>query len=1713
MSFCLVSFKAAAQTVSINPVDPGPYGQGSTIGVPFQLNTTATCASSTNVFNLYLSDASGNFASKTLIGNYKGFYGTFVNGVIPAGTPAGTNYRVRIEATDPAIAPSAAVPITITAATGVTAAASSTAIDPNFPEVFGTCIGTDNTSYPFVDGSTPGTTVTASFHNELTNTNEGTITVSGSFVAKAANYTVLVKAIGVGVIGTKAYSLVNNVVNNGFSTSGSTSVCLSGQNKLVYTVDITSAQGIERNYPGNIYTVTWGDGLSSNYTLCEIIQAGGKIDHTYLKASCGNVANGQANVFQVDFQPVSPYCGRPVTPFTGYARVVAPPINRFLRPDNACTNEPVKFNNTSIPGQDPNSTSFDCSNINALYSWVVDGQVVAVNYKLDQVFEYTFKTHGQHFVGLHLQNGNLLCEVEDKVLDICVQDAPKPSFTLPGSTICTSGAITPVNTSVVDEVCNNGTTYRWKVTGPAPIGYLGGTSASSKNPRFDIKSSGLYTVQLDITTLSCGTVSSKTDEIVVNLNPTASLSPDAMLCGNNQTLAFSPTATNTRTTLTGTSKALPTTYTWTVTGGTYSFVNGTTANSRYPEILFNDYATYTISVLHVNNCNSATDTQQLTFQPAPLVAAGGDVTICEGAQASLAGSITGSATGFSWKGGTGTFTAGRSSLTGNYIPSAAEIAAGSVTLNLEATTNLAAPCNIIQDPIVITITRKDNITSANATDACSGSNFTYAITSANPVSVHRWTATLTSGSASGFGASGQGNTINDVITNTGSVDAVVTYRIIPTTDGCDGIPFDLQVNVRRIPVVTAAAASPSICSLQAAGINLSSNISGTTYTWTSTSPAGASGNTQQTTPVSTLSIADILSNGSNAVATVVYTITPYNNGCAGTPVTAQVNVIPLPVLSQPGTDAEICNTPTYQLNGNDPSPGTGRWTLTSGQAGVTFSDPTNPKAIASGLQPGNVYQFTWTISSAPTCPPTSNFVTITVDGETVGGTVAGATNVCAGSNTGFLNLNGNVGNILRWEFSVDNGATWTSLANVTTQLEYLNLTQTTEYRAIVQNGLCNIQPSATAIITVNQPAVIANAGPDDRFCNALQVQLQGNSPLPNTGVWSQVAGPPVVFVDPADPQTRVTGLLGGNIYRFVWTIKGVPPCDDNSDEVEITNTADAIPTFTADRVDGCGPVPVEFTNTSNFINGTSFYWDFGDGTTSTLASPQHTFAPTTDGKDITYRVSLVVLNNCVPHAPFTMDITVRPTVPVAAILPDQLNGCGAFTINARNVSPGNNTQYDFYLYDGSRLVEHIIKLDKSDATFQAVSTTKATTFTLSMVATGFCQNTGSIDNPIPIVISPATHIAQTFVKAGLPSKGCVPFSTVFVNNSSGGNTFEYLIRNGADNTVTRIQGSPDEQPYTFTQPGTYFVSIVATNECASVTSTTEVRIDVSPIPVPAFDADVKSGCKAEAVTFENLTADNGSTPAASLGYDWDFGDGTNHFTGFKPPAHVYAARSTPYTVTLTVTNLATGCANSVTRTNFITVNNPPLVNFTVKPDTITEIPNYHFAFEDHTTNNPVRWEWDFGDGSSSNEQNPSHTYADTGRYTVALRVLNREGCDSTLIRHVQITGTPGQLYLPNAFMPASGTSELKVFAAKGSGIENWRLQIFNNWGQLVWETTKLSSKGEPLEGWDGTFKGSPAPQGVYVWQASAHFINGTDWKGMSYKNSLPKRTGVIHLIR
>ncbi|MGY0039884.1 hypothetical protein [Pedobacter sp. NJ-S-72] len=173
-----------------------------------RLTEGSSCIKIGNTFNLFLVNTAGNEIN---IGSYNGFYTTFVNGVIPANTPAGTGYKLRVKSTNPALSTDSPVFFEIRAGTPVKASLSSVASTiSNNPVTFGSCNSANNTDFNFTNTSSTNQ-VTASINNELNPGTPATLTYSGAttvntFKANLAHYTIFVKATAPdGTVGTQAY--------------------------------------------------------------------------------------------------------------------------------------------------------------------------------------------------------------------------------------------------------------------------------------------------------------------------------------------------------------------------------------------------------------------------------------------------------------------------------------------------------------------------------------------------------------------------------------------------------------------------------------------------------------------------------------------------------------------------------------------------------------------------------------------------------------------------------------------------------------------------------------------------------------------------------------------------------------------------------------------------------------------------------------------------------------------------------------------------------------------------------------------------------------------------------------------------------------------------------------------------------------------------------------------------------------------------------------------------------------------------------------------------------------------------------------------------------------------------------------------------------------------------------------------------------------------
>lgn len=1864
--FSFFATTLSAQTISVTNFDNTlQYSPGSSIAVPFHVDYTSSCISQNNTYTLYLS-ATSNFATKTAINTtpVTGFYATYINGTIPSGLSAGI-YYLRVEASAPHVISTNTVSVTVVAGTAIQAGIDATS--PLGTGVYGTCNPNPNSPYQFnyEDNSTGGTLSNISFFNEISSQSDGTLTASnGQFIPQQDNYTVIVKASNGTTYGTKAYSIINNATAiNLESSSLSASACLpSGSNTpavLTYMINVASLQN---NFPGDTYQVNWGDGTpASVYTICDIVSANGAINHSYYNSSCGQ----PNDVFAVVIQPKSPYCTISTT-VSSTATISTPPVNIIDGPANhaACSNTPISFSSAnSDPGKDPNSPSGTCNTFTgARYYWYVKVQGDNTNTPVAQspVAGLSISTPftptlpaGQYTAVLHyINNPATVCPVTDATFDFCVQDKPIANFeflSVPANnTICNTTTLNVHNSSILGNTPCSPPVYNWSVTGPGTFNL---TNLHSAEPQFNFTTPGTYTITLSMPDV-CGGASSKIATIKVDGPPTADLTTaQANFCGP-QTITYTSSATsatNQQVTYGGTAPGASPTYTWSVSPNTASFVSGTTLNSQYPQINFPSVGDYTVSVTQTNSCGtSAASSQIVSIKQAPTVtASASNPTVCVGAPISLTGNVTTTNTyTIQWTDNAagGTFN-DNTSLTPIYTPLAGKT--GNITLTLHViTSSLPSPCNDVSIDVPVTIAPPSTgITNTTPDQVCDGETLSHAITSSGGTAdSYTWTVTQATNVTGANGQSIQisSATISDHLTLIDhTTNGQVVYHITPyNSNGCPGTAFDYKVTVNPLPVINPLT-NADLCSNIAVSTVLqpTANLTGTKYTWTaaasSVNVTGYSNNT--TNPAAAFPNNEKLVNTGTIDETVTYTITPIStSGCTGAPVLVIITVHPQPTqadadnLSVNNTE-EICNQPSFQLNSNIPSVGTGKWTQPAGQTAV-FTNDTDPNTIVSNLQGGNTYSFTWTITSA--CgSSTPSTVTVTDYPTSVGGTTSATTPVCT-NNSDDVSLSGYTGNIVYWQTSTDGGNTWITVNNITNVFHYNNITATTQFRAVIQSGNCSTATSSITTVTVTQTSItnniVTNNGAGE-ICNGnTPGLLSGSAPQGGdginytyqwqqstdgttftditsgnsfsnadyqagsltqttyfrravssgicTGITSSYSNIIMITVDPviqADFTAQVTsgcapftidqndisvsGTAPGLTYTWYantgsgdvliassssssvfpgyqifndnqsvtikLTVKNALGCED-SKSVIFSTVANIMPSFTMSTGNsGCADqttnkLTVNFTNTSTPAAG-GFTWDFGDGTSfhqnSSTDPVSHDFTPATDGADKIYIIKLTPDGCSLTSS--TQQITVYPASPVAIIDPGYLTSCAPYNLTIVNKSPGTNDHYDFYLTNistGATMQQ--TTTDAGAAVSFNLNTTVTTQYNLHMVATNKCGVTGSTFT-YQITVNPSTVTAHFSISPSQTNGnivGCVPFQTSFHNLSTGGETYTYRIYDNNLNQIDNIDidnTNASDASYAFTTPGNYYVSVavnVAGGSCAAGVESDKIPVTVLGLPTPAFTSDANTGCSSVAVNFTNTTPDQPNEPAASYTYVWDFGDGTTS-NDFTPAAHTFDYHNSPYTVTLTATN-DNGCAGQTSQT--ITVSPPP--DFTVMPGNIINIPNYTFSFTDQTVPAPQSWLWDFGDTkhTTSTLQNPEFTYPDVGKYIVTLTTTTAAGCISSVTQTVQITGIPGQLYVPNAFMPSSLKDELRVFTLKGSGIKQWNMRVYNNWGQVIFETTKLSSKGEPVEFWDGKYKGQDVPQGGYQWQISATFLNGTDWKGMSYKaGAAPKKSGIVNLIR
>ncbi|HEX2899920.1 MAG TPA: PKD domain-containing protein, partial [Bacteroidia bacterium] len=199
--------------------------------------------------------------------------------------------------------------------------------------------------------------------------------------------------------------------------------------------------------------------------------------------------------------------------------------------------------------------------------------------------------------------------------------------------------------------------------------------------------------------------------------------------------------------------------------------------------------------------------------------------------------------------------------------------------------------------------------------------------------------------------------------------------------------------------------------------------------------------------------------------------------------------------------------------------------------------------------------------------------------------------------------------------------------------------------------------------------------------------------------------------------------------------------------------------------------------------------------------------------------------------------------------------------------------------------------------------------------------------------------------------------------------------------------------------GNYTVTLIVTDTLGCTDTLVKPQyIQINP-PLANFTQGPTSGCPPLTVSFtDNSTGTNGIVQ-----WDWNFGDG-NTGTG-TPVSHTYLTPGV-YTVTLIVTD-AQGCRDTLVKPNLVNVFAPPIADFGIIDTTLCD--PFTVQFQDSSTSagsTIVAWAWDFGDGGTSNLQNPSHAYAIPGNYIISLTVTDANGCTGLSTLPITVPAPP-----------------------------------------------------------------------------------------------------------
>ncbi len=999
--------------------------------------------------------------------------------------------------------------------------------------------------------------------------------------------------------------------------------------------------------------------------------------------------------------------------------------------------------------------------------------------------------------------------------------------------------------------------------------------------------------------------------------------------------------------------------------------------------------------------------------------------------------------------------------TSNVIsPSWTYAAIGTYTVSL-----IVNPHTLCADTAAITVNVNPlpAMTNANTATICSGGTLSIPLTSSIP-SNYSWVAANNPNTTGESITAQTGSTITNTITNNTVNVQTVIYTVTPTSNpgNCVGNAQTITVTVNPSPAMTNPN-NVAICSGGTVNIPLTGS-SASAYTWIATDNLNTTGESTTTQTGSPLN--NTITNNTASIQTVTYTITPTSSpqGCAGTPQTLTVLVVPPPTMTSPAS-ASICSGGTVSIPLTGSLLSTYSWIAadnpnTTGESLTTQTGSPLSNTITDNA--ATVQTVTYTVTPTTiiaACAGTPQTVTVTVSPPPAMTNLNTAT-ICSGDAV-TLSLTSSIPSTFSWIAANNPNTTGESITAQTgstltnTIISNALSVQTVTYTVTptsTPGGCAGIPQTITVTVnpspamtnpnnaaicsgaTVNIPLTSSSAAAytwiaaDNLNTTGESTTLQTGSPLNNTITNTVSSTQSVIYT--VTPTSSPQGCAG---TPQTITVSVIPP-------PSMTSPLSAV-------ICSGGTVSIPLTSSL----ASSYTWiasdnlnTTGESTTLQTGSPlSNTITNnSTSTQTVTYTVTPTSTLGTCPGTPQTVNVSVSPPPTMTSL--DSAVICSGSVVTIPLTSSVACT-YTWIATDNVNTTGESLTPQSGSPLSNTISTnlTSIQTVTYTVTPTsiaGNCPGTPQTVtvtvNPAPTMTSPDTAFICSGSTVNIPLTSNFICTYTWIANDNLNTTGESITtQNGSplNNTITNNSSSNQNVDYTVTP-------ILTIGTCAGIPQHVTVTVlappsmTSPPTAVICSDGTVNIPFTSDQTsTYTWIAADNANTT----------GESTTAQTGNSLINTITNGTSSVQTVTYTVTPTSSpaGC-----------LGNPQTITVTVNPgiradfDFVSLPCTNQVTFYDSSAAAPVSWLWHFDDGNSSTVQNPSHTYNSAGTFNVQLIASTINGCKDTVVvqvnlaaaipvtvsqggtickgNNIQLTATGGFAYI---WSPSAGLSSAVIF--------------------------------------------------------------------------------------